>query len=77
MAADSSMILSGLRLAGGASASMATTENRPLTFASDIPLPPMAGGSNGRRTAYTYCRYMQLIVLKHPVLSRGTPASAR
>ena len=39
MAADSSTILSGLRLAGGASSSVATTENRPLTLASDTPYP--------------------------------------
>jgi hypothetical protein len=77
MAADSSTILRGLRLAGGTSASVATTEKGSLTFASNMPFPPMAGGSYGCRIVYTDSRYIQSIVLKHPVLSRETPALVR
>jgi len=77
MTADSSTILSGLRLAGGTSASVVAAGDGPLTFSSDMPLPPLTGGSYHCRIAYTYCRYIQSIVLKHPVLSRETPALVR
>jgi SAM-dependent methyltransferase len=62
---------------GGTWASVAAARNGPLTSASDMPLPPLTGGSCHRRIAYTYCRYMQSIVLKHLVLSRETPALVR
>ena len=39
MAVVSSTILSGPRLAGGSSASVATTENESLTSASDMLFP--------------------------------------